>query len=240
MPASIVCPSGIYAITNTVNGKKYIGSAVNFQRRWWKHTEELKLNRHHSIKLQNSWNKHGSDSFEFSVLEYVESLSLLIEREQVYLDAIDASKSGYNICPNAGSRIGSVTSEETKRKLSEALKGRKRKPHSDESREKMRQGMLGKKPSKETIAKVVAANTGRKHPSEFGAAISIRKKGVKFSDEHKAKLSAWQKGTTQSDETRAKRSASLKGRPRDPDVMSRILETRAKNRAAKLAVESNQ
>lgn len=27
--------SGIYEILNTVNGKRYIGSAKNFSKRWW-------------------------------------------------------------------------------------------------------------------------------------------------------------------------------------------------------------
>lgn len=33
--------AGIYEIRNTVNGKRYIGSTVNFKRRWWAHRAKL-------------------------------------------------------------------------------------------------------------------------------------------------------------------------------------------------------
>lgn len=44
----------IYMILNLKNGKKYIGSATNFQRRKTKHLYQLKNNKHHSISLQQS------------------------------------------------------------------------------------------------------------------------------------------------------------------------------------------
>ena len=58
--------SGIYKIVNTVNGKKYVGSAVDIKRRWQAHKLRLRKNNHHSPKLQNAWNKHGESSFTFS------------------------------------------------------------------------------------------------------------------------------------------------------------------------------
>lgn len=238
MDQDIVCVSGIYAITNTVNGKRYVGSAVNLSKRWWKHLAQLRSKKHHSTKLQNSWNKHGEKAFKFTVLEYVKDLRQLIASEQTHIDAAHAVANGYNVCPRAGSRMGTTVSEETREKLSKAGKGRKRPPMTDATRDRLRQAMLGRKPSKEAIEKGRASRIGRKFPPEFGAAISARNKGIKFSAEHCAKLSAWQIGTTQSEETRKKRSESLKGRPRPKEVMLRIFETKAKNRAAKLALLS--
>ena len=52
--------SGIYEILNTANGKRYIGSAVHFARRWYLHCWKLNRGEHHSAKLQNAWNKHGA------------------------------------------------------------------------------------------------------------------------------------------------------------------------------------
>ena len=46
--------TGIYKIINLVNDKIYIGSAVNFVKRWNEHKRKLHLNIHHSSKLQNS------------------------------------------------------------------------------------------------------------------------------------------------------------------------------------------
>ena len=55
----------IYAILNIINGKSYIGSAINFDRRKKTHLRLLNKNSHHSIKLQNAYNKYGVDSFLF-------------------------------------------------------------------------------------------------------------------------------------------------------------------------------
>ena len=41
--------SGIYKIVNLINGKVYIGSAVNFEKRWREHRRGLISKNHHSI-----------------------------------------------------------------------------------------------------------------------------------------------------------------------------------------------
>ena len=50
---------------NTVNDKRYVGSAVNFGARWKEHRHVLKRGTHHSCHLQNAWVKHGEDAFVF-------------------------------------------------------------------------------------------------------------------------------------------------------------------------------
>lgn len=37
---------GIYLITNTINGHKYVGQSNNIYRRWKEHRKELRLKRH--------------------------------------------------------------------------------------------------------------------------------------------------------------------------------------------------
>lgn len=49
----------------------YIGSAVDFRRRKYKHLADLRNNKHHSDHLQKSWNKYGSANFLFEVVEVV-------------------------------------------------------------------------------------------------------------------------------------------------------------------------
>jgi len=80
--------SGIYKIVNNVNGKTYVGSSVNIERRWSQHrTIERKTIIHYAIK------KYGEINFEFSILEYCKKESL-IEREQYYYDLL---KPDYNM-----------------------------------------------------------------------------------------------------------------------------------------------
>jgi predicted GIY-YIG superfamily endonuclease len=49
--------SGVYEIKNTLNNKRYIGSSVNIQKRWYAHKRMLNLNTHPNKHLQAAWNK---------------------------------------------------------------------------------------------------------------------------------------------------------------------------------------
>lgn len=62
--------SGIYEIRNTINGHCYIGSAVNIQKRWNNHKHELLNHKHHSIHLQNDWDRYGFEIIPSTPLQY--------------------------------------------------------------------------------------------------------------------------------------------------------------------------
>lgn len=115
--------SGIYIIENIKNGKRYVGSAKNLLDRAYGHLRTLKLNKHHNFHLQKSFNENGIDSFVFYILFYMEK-NLLIEYEQKVMDHYKLSNHdfGYNICPNAGNRIGIVRRPETIKKIKESKK----------------------------------------------------------------------------------------------------------------------
>jgi group I intron endonuclease len=114
--------SGIYKILNKINGKFYIGSAEDFEQRWYKkpssHLKTLEKNIHCNRYLQRAWNKYGKDKFEFLIVEEC-SIEKLIEREQYYLDLWEPWKEeiGYNICKFAGSPLGLRWTEESKKKI---------------------------------------------------------------------------------------------------------------------------
>jgi len=111
--------SGIYKIINLVNGKLYIGSAVDLKRRKREHWKEFRGKRHWNIYLQRSWNKYKEENFKFEVVEYVEDKNKLIEREQYWIDIyFDNKKKCYNISPTANSCQGIIRSDETKLKIS--------------------------------------------------------------------------------------------------------------------------
>lgn len=109
---------GIYRFTNIVNQKIYIGSAKNLRKRFVQHLSDLKLNKHHSKHFQNAWNKYGEDNFNYDILEQIEDVSILILREQYYLDTLLFAQEyikkennkfieiGYNINPCASNRLG--------------------------------------------------------------------------------------------------------------------------------------
>lgn len=117
---------GIYKIENKVTKKIYIGSSYDISRRWTDHIYLLNKGIHHSVHLQNSWNKYGSSSFTFEILE---ECSNILEREQYYLNTLlkadeyikslntDFLKLGYNIKPTVENNKGYKHSEETLKKI---------------------------------------------------------------------------------------------------------------------------
>ena len=195
---------GIYKITNIITEKVYIGSTLNINKRWNKHKSQLRNNTHHSIKLQNSVNKHGIENFIFEVIEEC-SKNLLIEREQYWIDILDSYNNGYNSRPIASNMLGMKLSEETKQKISNKNKCRilteEHKRKLSESN-KGKQNTLGYKHSEETKNKISERNKNNKNAL-----------GIKHSEETKKKMSEAKKGTKRkspSKETRLKISLALK------------------------------
>lgn len=128
--------SGIYRIRNLRNGKSYVGqAALTFEKRFKEHRHYLRYGKHHSKYLQRSWDQHGEQAFAFEVIEEIlrgqktveEFKKALSEREQFYMDALQAADPmfGYNVSPRAGTQYGYQHSEESKRKMREAGRGRK-------------------------------------------------------------------------------------------------------------------
>lgn len=112
---------GVYKIKNLITGQIYIGSSMScIASRWKSHIRDLKKNKHHSNKLQNSWNKYGFDNFEFTIVEICEENDIL-SKEQYFLDNMNPF---YNICKVAGNCKGRVFSEESRKKMSISAKKR--------------------------------------------------------------------------------------------------------------------
>lgn len=149
----------IYRITCLANGKHYVGSAVDLNRRWRNHRKALAKGTHGNPKLQSAYNKYGPDQFEWAILECVPNKEFLIAKEQSWLDALKAAerKYGFNISPTAGSTLGLKMSEEFK--------------------EEKRRRMLG---NKHTL--------GHKLTEEHKAKIGVKLKGGNLQEGHKKKI----------------------------------------------------
>lgn len=166
--------SGIYKIQSLSHPQRfYIGSSVCLGKRWNHHITDLRKGIHHSKKLQNHFNKYGEADLQFSILLGCEKKDL-IDTEQYFLDSY---RPYFNIYYT--SRIYSTKNQ------------------SENSNEKRRKSMIGKK-----------------HSEEAKKRMSVAMKGIPKSEEHKAKLSIAFKGkpgTPWTEENKIKMAEKRKG-----------------------------
>ena len=163
--------SGIYKITNNLNGRIYVGSAKEFKERWQSHAYSLRKQKHSNRFLQADFNKCGEEAFIFEVIEVTEEKTkeerLAIEEGYIkqYYDSGDMC---YNLCNRAISREGFKPKdpEATAAKLSEHAKKMWKNP---EYRESIISLHRGKVTSESTKALMRKAATGRLHTEETKA-----------------------------------------------------------------------
>lgn len=140
---------GIYKIINKANGKYYVGSSVDVEKRWlYEHLPALRKGAHSLVHLQNAWNKYGAKMFECRIIEEVRDREALLSVEQRHLDE--------------GFELG-ILYNKARMTGGGAVRGTGWHP-TKETRAKMRRGQLGKKASKETRAKMSRAKRGEKAP----------------------------------------------------------------------------
>lgn len=84
----------IYQIKNILNDFVYVGSTTNFKKRKQRHLRELKNNKHHSIFLQEAFNKYGEDNFKFDILFEFDNKEDMLSKE---LSLLQDLTNKYNI-----------------------------------------------------------------------------------------------------------------------------------------------
>jgi group I intron endonuclease len=117
---------GIYKVTNTINGKVYIGQSIDIYSRWNHHKTCCDNEKCHEYNspFYRALRKYGLDNFTFEVIERC-SVNELDYKEIYYIQKYNSfvqavNSNGYNnaIGGNQGSRFRKK-SEEEKRKISE-------------------------------------------------------------------------------------------------------------------------
>ena len=213
----------IYKITNTVNGKAYIGQTIH-------DAEKTRIRQHLNGKgnecLKNAVKKHGIEVFTYEILHdgiLPEFLDMLEIEEIAKHNCVRPN--GFNLTHGGD---GGIPSEETRRKLSESKKGEKHnnygKTPSEETCRRISEANTGKKRSKETCRRISESKKGEKHPNygkplpeETKQKMSEAKKdennpmyGRKHSEEHRQKISKAITGKKRSEETCRRMSEALK------------------------------
>ena len=93
---------GIYKITNLINGKIYIGQALDIYRRWGKHKGNAfnKNSREYDYPIYRAIRKYGLENFSFEIIEEC-SVEELDEKEIYYIKKYNSctlwkNSHGYN------------------------------------------------------------------------------------------------------------------------------------------------
>lgn len=86
----------IYTITNTINGKQYVGQTTrNPKIRWQEHHYGMEQNDRKNAPLYAAFQKYGIENFSFEVVETV-PVSELDEKEQDWIARLNTYSNGYN------------------------------------------------------------------------------------------------------------------------------------------------
>lgn len=194
----------IYAIANKKNGKQYVGKSKNHKNRWYNHGSENTL-------ISQAIREDGKSNFDFEVIQECDN-SEMNDLESYYIAFLDTLvPNGYNISPG-----GTQIAEESKKKMSEAHKGKK---ISEDTKEKLRIINTGKKMPPEAIERTRLSKVGVARSEETKEKIRktnstpeaiersrLANLGVKRSDEVRANMSKAQLGNKHSEETKKKMS----------------------------------
>lgn len=201
MKIKIIPPhtAGVYQIKNNINNKSYIGSTQCLHKRCYEHYRSLKNGKHVNKYLQNSYNKHLD--FEFVILEEVEKLEHLTEREEFYIQRYKTNQNGFgfNLRKVSESNRGLTMSAETRAKLSKFHKGKKKPPKTQEYRDKVSKFFKGRLLTAE-------------HKEKISKNHSKHNLGKKLTPEHVEKLRLSHLGHVPSETALEKMSISMRGR----------------------------
>lgn len=225
----------VYRVTNTINGKKYIGITIkSIAHRWRQHINGAgKAN----YVFARAIKKHGPKNFSVEEVARASSIEDLYELEKQFIQLekthVTLGK-GYNTTLGGGGSHGLQHSAVARALVSAA----QIKHWSDpEVRARMSAKMIGHKQSAETIAKKSAAHTGKKHTAETKLRLSqiaaTRRRGP-HSEETRRKMSESGKGKVRTPEHCAALSIVAKNRPR----RRHSEETKAKISASNIATKA--
>ena len=168
----------IYMYENKINGKIYIGQAINFNKRHSDHCKPSNKNTY----IDRALKKYGKDNFDIYILiENLESQEELNFYEKLFIEQYDSlakNGNGYNITNGGYSHPWKNKTEEEKdiikQKISKKSKGKTPmlgKKHSIETKEKIKKNnarsMLNKHHTKETRDKMSKNSTNKKPINQY-------------------------------------------------------------------------
>jgi group I intron endonuclease len=117
----------VYKITNTLNGKLYIGyTSSSIENRWSRHKYDAERCTNVYRKFYNAIKKYDEDVWLIELLCVTKTIQEAKEKEIEYIQLFDSYNKGYNSTKGGDGNNGMLITEESKLKRSKALVGRKK------------------------------------------------------------------------------------------------------------------
>lgn len=176
----------VYCHTNKTNGKKYFGITGMKPERRWSGGAGYKTSRHFYFAIQ----KYGWDGFSHEIIcsELSKEQAAQMEQKLIFENKTNMQGYGYNMSAGGESGAYGVTpSQETIEKRRRKITGQKR---SEETKKKQSEAAKGRTFSPETLEKMRAAKVGKPLSEECKKKMSEVRKGRKLSQETKERMRA--------------------------------------------------
>jgi predicted GIY-YIG superfamily endonuclease/DNA-binding MarR family transcriptional regulator len=129
----------VYKITNRENGKMYIGKTRNVEKRWYQHVYDSKRN---PTYFGRAICKYGESTFDIEEIDSHENEDVAYSLEKRWIEKLDSRNPdiGYNLAEGGrGGFCGVIPINESRKKMSNSSKSRKRKPHTEEAKKKVKE-----------------------------------------------------------------------------------------------------
>lgn len=134
----------IYKITNTVNGKIYIGQTINTLNRRWSAHKLTANDLTNTTHLYSAMRKYGIENFTIEPLAYCDTLHDLNFLEEAFIKKFDTVNNGYNILHGGNNRKHSEESISKMKGKHLGIKPTLGMKMSEETKDKLRKAKLGK------------------------------------------------------------------------------------------------
>ena len=196
---------GVYKITNKVDNMIYIGQSWNIEKRW-----KIHKSHSHNERLKRSIKKYGIENFTFEMLFTInpesdtkKNIQIEIDKkEKEYILLYNSINEGYNL------REGGSEKWPLPQWQKEKLNRNKPKHHSEETKRKMSEAHKGKVISEEQKKMISAVHKGKIVTEETRKKMSESSKNKIVSEETRKKISKAMKNRVLTKEWKNKISKS--------------------------------
>jgi group I intron endonuclease len=193
----------VYKLTNTVNGKVYVGQTTDMERRLREHRRGKNAN----AAIHKAFVKYGPEAFKHEVICVCANKGASDAIEICLIKLWNTQKTGYNLTPGGlgtgigknNHRWGTTGTEKQRRATSESNRRRRGAATSNDTKKKLSEALKNRVFTEEHRQKLSAAQTGSKN----------HRYGTKASNETKAKLSAARKGVPKPEAFAAKQRENM-------------------------------